>query len=279
LILGEHGTGKSKLINELVKKKIEKEFDQPKEYRYTIIDCISSFGRDLISQDGQDLSKCLDLDKYDLVVFDHLDHLSLEKQVELFNILSTEPGGISVITNKKLPQIIGVMSSPLVHLYDNPRWYNPLLDRFAQQVLILEPLQRFSKDDLFESLKDVWDYMCFKEEFPDNKAMIIRDWLYSIKSILKGNYRDLDVIAINLWRGAKNNLEVEDILMNVRNILESLRSNPNHAFRLNVEAEIMIKDFRKELIQWAEQVYPDTPTMLNVLKISEKTAYNWKNLK
>lgn len=288
LILGESGTGKSTLLKNFVGYEVvsEQNLEHSSKYRTKSIDCKSIFWSELKGNDKKDLHQFFDQDQFDIIFFDHLDFLPFEKQVELFDLLSTNSKGESIITQKKLPQIIGTLSTPMVQLYGNPNWLDPLLDRFAQQIIIMDPLRNFTKDRLYTEIKRTWEFMKFKdvsenfeEVYPEDKAAQIRDWLFSIKSTLRGNYRDLDVIAIHLWRGEMEKMPLEDILANLDFILGTLRNNPDHAFRVGIEADIMIKDFRKELIQWAEKVYPDTATLLNTLKISEKTAYNWKNLK
>lgn len=283
LLLGEEGTGKSKLLLDILREmendgsrdRLEKNL-QGRDELYRVLDCNQFSSWEL----NEVLVSC------QVLIIDYLEYLPREGQVRLFNAISTLPGGASVETKQQLPQLVFICNRRLSLLYNDPNWFTPLLNRCRQQPFLFPALRTFSIEERFDAFVSVWDALLFDPidvmlSKPFQKE--VREYLATLE--LKGNYRDLETIAIQLMRKAKDpefaNTEPKAVVNDIHKAFVEIQNaaSPYHAFRVDTPAHDMVKDFQKELVEWAANVYPSTDEMLKKLNISEKTAYNWKNKK
>lgn len=270
LITGEKGIGKSFLIKNTLKENI------------FILQCTGSN----INFEEKLKEKLNEANKK-ILVFDNIENISIENQKILFDYISTRTGGFFDIfkTEDITCQLIFVSNLSLTQLY-NGEFYSPLIDRISQQIIELKPLRKLKFDEQKQAYESVWKQMKFKDkaknelEYTPNNDIL--NWLKSLN--LAGNFRDLEKIAILHWRFLnftneyKKIFDVENVFEFVKKEFEKSDVKPeNEFFSFGKNADDIIKDFRKQLVLWAEKVYVETPKILENLSISEKTLYNWKN--
>ncbi|TAE73264.1 MAG: AAA family ATPase [Bacteroidetes bacterium] len=274
LITGEKGTGKTFLIKNTCKDIFNEEVFI---FKYT--NSNSNFEEKLKEKLKEANKKIL--------VFDNIENISFENQIILFDCISTRKGGFfDVFKDEKITcQLIFVSNLSLTQLY-NTEFYMPLIDRISQQIIELKPLRKLNFDELKQGYESVWKQMKFKDKQENELPYVPNDeilnWLKTLN--LAGNFRDLEKIAILHWRylifteEQKKIFGVENEFQFVKKEFEKSNIKPeNEFFVFDKNADDMIKDFRKQLVLWAEKVYSETPKILETLSISEKTLYNWKN--
>lgn len=160
-----------------------------------------------------------------------------------------------------------------------------LYDRISQLVIEFPPL-RDTPEDRMDDWKGVWSQLQFDQlghECPQRLDM--RQWLTALP--LHGNFRDLQKIAIyykaylDLPEDAKDLLPEKTAFDFAKAEFERYYSKQTAAatpafFRKDKTGDEMVVDFKRALAQWAQQE-SDAPHQL--LQIAQKTFYNWKNAK
>lgn len=263
LLIGERGTGKSKLLE-------------------GIGECV----------EFNDFEKKLREGKSEALIVDLIEFLSIDEQKEIFRLISTGPKNILINVKDDegkapiCPQLIFTSQSDLTELYDDKKNYIPFIDRVAQQVFVLKPLRKLERDEIENAWESVNSLMLLEstseyKAFSSEHHSTIVDFIYK-QLVLSGNFRDLEKLSIFLWRFAKekskrSKIEVEDKLIEFKTIHEI--ENKGEFFKIDQTADTMISEFRKSLIGWAEKKYDrlSRAELIKKLGISEKTYYNWKN--
>lgn len=269
LIIGDRGTGKSKLLERLSQDSIS-EYDKIE----------SELKKDKYNNDEQKTPFVIDL----------VEDFLYEEQKKIFKLIETGKNNVlkNIEGEKKCPQLIFTSQLELSSLYENSRFYKPFIDRISHQVFKLPSLRKLSKEEITSCWESVNKLMLYSDEKYLNMIKtyekIIIDFI-KIELFLYGNFRDLEKLSIFLWRLAKdqesNNVFSKDFLQN--KLIEYKKINEveiqSEFFKTNQNADSMIKEFRKTLVDWAEKKYNDLSRteLINKLEISEKTYYNWKN--
>jgi hypothetical protein len=179
LILGDSGTGKSYLINEVIGDDAKRGVYYPFE----------------IGENEESMSK---LFEKDVIVIKNIEELSDIQQKLLVKALSTVDGKIGFNEDKKLCRIIFTSSFHVSQLTDGQYRLNiRFWDRISQLVI---KLPSFSEDpaEIVNHFKSVWAKMKFNDfnKVPEDGTFL--GWLRDNCTNFSGNFRDLDKIAI-LW--------------------------------------------------------------------------------
>lgn len=276
-LIGERGVGKTKLLIEIKNKLIEDKLIKDEFFKE--VEGVSEFEKELKKNNSKQI-----------LIFDLIENLSFQEQKKLFNLISTKEQNVLINIQDEngekvtCPQLIFTSTKDLKFLYENNDFYTPFIDRIAQQVFIIPPLRKLQKEDLIEAWNSVLINMKFEtiQSFLGNNKSII-DFI-SRELYLSGNFRDLEKLAITLWRaldeGKKSKLKDKDVGEILRGFKEVHEIEiKGEFFKIDKPADFMIKEFRKALTDWAEKKYEglSRSELINKLEISEKTYYNWKN--
>jgi transcriptional regulator with PAS, ATPase and Fis domain len=280
LLVGERGTGKTSLTKEIPNS--------------TFISCeeenglFEVFFNNLMDKKADSENKS----ELKIVIFDSFEKLSKEYQKRLHNLLSTGPENLLVNIRgdkkKYCPQLIFSTNFEYSQLFDETKFYLPLIDRISQQIIELKSIRKYSFDDI----KNAWETVNINMLLSNENSKyenILKDFELTIvnfinkKLSLFGNYRDLQKLCIYLWRYSKskketiNETELIRGLEDFQNLYE--RESKSEFFKNDVTADEMIKEYRKSMVEWAENKYSNLSRadIIGKLKISEKTYYNWKN--
>lgn len=260
LLIGERGTGKSSLLSD---------FEKATPYAK--------------------LEESLKKASNTTIIIDLIEYIPFDMQKDIFNLISTGPENslINIDGEPKCPQIIFTSQLSLNELYNSKDFYNPFIDRIAQQIFELPPIRKLESE---KEYKEVWISVVnnlLLNDFEDFNSFIKKHSQQVVQFIKKelfmyGNFRDVEKLAITLWRKNKSNpitssQDLTSLLMVFKKTHETERKG--EFFDPNATADDMIKTFRKSLIEWAEIKFSDLTRaeLINRLKISEKTYYNWKN--
>ncbi len=283
LVTGERGTGKTRIIKLGINTPQLRDVEGfPKKDVVEVINCGNAY-----ENFEETLRQKMIASKEGIFIIEDLENLTKQHQITLFRYLSTLPGGFYEVFNNTYDrvrnQIIVTTSKPLSRLYNEDN-YLPLIDRVAQQVIELHPLRWYNIEGKKQFLREVWTAMQFKNkdtllDFPENELTDeFYNWLD--KLFLAGNFRDLEKIAIYIWRYLLEGIRKESLYFYVLHRFEPHLYEPeNHFFRYGVNADSILTEFKAQLADWAEKKYPDSKTRLDTLEIAEKTLYNWKNRK
>jgi hypothetical protein len=175
-----------------------------------------------------------ELEKSAILAFDDLDLIPFSTQVQLFDLLATNESGKSLalsdfskttnecsgntnqnLDDKKddskatLPQIIALVNQPLPELYAQPRrYYRLLIERLAQQVFYLPQIRNYTRAEKEAAFRSVWNDLKFVDRnqnpvdfdgsLREEERTQLLDWIDGLQ--LESNYRDLQVIAIAVYR-------------------------------------------------------------------------------
>jgi transcriptional regulator with PAS, ATPase and Fis domain len=280
LLLGERGTGKTIFTKDIP--------------NVTIISCevenglFEDFFKNMMDRKVDSENKT----NLKIVVFDSFDKLSIENQKRLHNIISTGPKNtlinIKADKTKYCPQLIFSTNFEYSQLFDESKFYLPLIDRISQQLCELKPLRKYAFDEIKNAWETVNENMLLSED-DDNYNEILKTYDTLIVNFINkqlslfGNYRDLEKLCIYLWRFARlseriiEETEIKKRLDEFQNLYE--RETKSEFFKNDATADDMIKEYRKSMVEWAENKYNNLSRaeIIGKLKISEKTFYNWKN--
>ncbi|GIV42969.1 MAG: hypothetical protein KatS3mg035_0092 [Bacteroidia bacterium] len=269
LIIGERGTGKSELIKNLGNivrvnhsEELKKQLLENKPFIGIHIDLI-----EYISFEEQKL------------IYQYIT----KKDHEYLMYLQTNDG-----EDIKCPQLYFTSQKSLMELYRDSSNYKPFIDTISMQLLVLPPLRELNHIELLECWRNVNANLKLQDRTYlatlENLNTIIASYLKDVEKLqFFGNFRDLEKLAIMIWRLAKENhfqvkeTDVHKIIGELKKNIESEVQTYDSFFKPNKLAEDMIKEFRKALIEWAEKNYTHRSVLIEKLGISEKTYYNWKN--
>jgi len=299
LLLGERGTGKSQLV-ENIKEKIKEETKI--EEKIVSVNC-ASFADDTMAEaqlfgyeKGAFTGAYKKTDGYfqnannGILFLDEIHHLTKKVQAKLMLALQPNQDNkmcicklgsadkefvkfrLIVATNKTNDELRGILL---------PDFY----DRIVRHVIELPPL-RDGLGKIEQHWKDTWEQLNVKEKWavPQEKPLI--DWLKEQQ--FWGNYRDLQKIAsyyhtYNLFdeknKPAKNAFEY------AKNEFEKYGAKtPEHKtndflFEHGKTAKEMEKKYYFELCKWAIERYGSKKNAADALKVDVRTLNNWKNSK
>ena len=273
LIIGERGTGKTKLIKEL---SVEK--------GGIIVANCASFSDDTMAESelfghkkgaftgANETKKGLFEEANGGVLFlDEVHNLSKRVQEKLMTALQTESskehrGEFSI---RRLGETISyyvtvrpVFASNLSIEELKKKLLPDLYDRISQLVLEIPSIHE-SKLNLKSEFTTVWEGMVFEEEKEIPKLKSFYTWLNKIK--LDGNYRTLQSIAINWHQGSLMKLgSEENVFEFVKTQIQKFHSSASlenksfkYNFRKGVEKTEMEKEYRQALYTWAKENYLD----------------------
>jgi len=294
-IIGERGTGKSRLIKENSNMNGKNfvsisaaSFDDDNKAESDL------FGHEKGVFTGADKTKdgLFHAANNGILFIDEAHTLSLRLQEKMMSAIQTDNNGyfqfrkmgsskpesckftIIFATNKSIQEL-------------KQRLLPDFFDRIVQYVIELPSLKE-SPEDRENDWQNVWNHMKFiNSKIPTNKEFM--KWLKSIN--LPGNYRDLERIAI--WIDAHQNFtpemkhklseknEFEYAKKLYYEICEPLKSEANiNQFSLDLTANGMSENYHKKLADWAKFTlgsFKKAADHFNLLgdSISEKTLYNW----
>lgn len=290
LITGNHGTGKTYIAQEVLKHIYSK---------ITLIDSALYSDADY-SFFTKDIKEKLSDNRNGAIIFDNIHDLDLSQQKVLFAYLQTKPdGNLSLIDtdkNRNERQFVFISTPAFIQLQHAGSFYIPLLNKISNHIIHLPDLQTLDKPMLKEAFRALWNQNQFNQPLKQNITFNEKDEHYEqifdfISSVkLENNFHDLQKIAILIWR--------EKFVQNRKNLdlfFNAVTQSPTEAysgyltakdadyewFEYGKPANDMIKDFRKKLTIWADKKYVNESKvrMYEILDISEKTYYNWKNNK
>jgi hypothetical protein len=176
-----------------------------------------------------------------------------------------------------------------MELYRDSSNYKPFIDTISMQLIVLPPLRELNHLELLDCWRNVNANLKLQDRtylgILESMNTIIASYLKDVEKLqFYGNFRDLEKLAIMIWRFVKENQyhvkenDVHKIIGELKkNIETDIQPFTHSYFRINTTAEDMIKDFRKSLIDWAEKTYTHRSILIEKLGISEKTYYNWKS--
>jgi transcriptional regulator with PAS, ATPase and Fis domain len=289
LLLGERGTGKSRIVQEKTNGDL------------VAVDCASFeddakaeaelFGYERGAFTGADKSKngLFHEARNGILFLDEVHNLSKRVQAKLMKALQT--GKENNFSIRKL----GSNKPEKIHctiIFASNRRIDELkqcllpdfFDRIAQLVISFPPL-RETPEDRRQDWQEIWEQLKFPPPAPLDKNFLV--WLE--QQPLYGNFRDLQKIAIYY----KSFLDFSDELKQLIGINSAfeytrqefeayhaaLEDTDNHPlFVAGKTAKAMEIDFHKHLIAWAEQHYGGTQKYIaDKLDITVKTLAHWKN--
>ncbi len=271
LIIGERGTGKSQLIKGLG--------------NITRVNNAEELKQQLL-ENKPFVSIHIDLIEYVTFEEQKLIYQYITKKDNEFLMYLQTPEGEDI----KCPQLYFTSQKSVMELYRDPSNYKPFIDTISMQLVVLPPLRELNHIELLECWRNVNSNLKLQDreylKTLENLNTVVASYLKDVEKLqFFGNFRDLEKLAIMIWRFAKENqhqvkeTDIHKIIGELKKNIESdLQNYNNHSFfKPNVTAEDIIKDFRKSLIEWAEKTYPHRSVLIEKLGISEKTYYNWKN--
>jgi len=270
LIIGERGTGKSLLLKEL--------------------------GNHVRVNNSEELKMQLLENKYHIGIhIDLIEYLSFDEQKLIYQYITKKdneyltylqtPQGEDI----KCPQLYFTSQKSIMELYRDSSNYKPFIDTISMQLIVLPPLRELNHLELLDCWRNVNANLKLQDRtylgILESMNTIIASYLKDVEKLqFYGNFRDLEKLAIMIWRFVKENQyhvkenDVHKIIGELKkNIETDIQPFTHSYFRINTTAEDMIKDFRKSLIDWAEKTYTHRSILIEKLGISEKTYYNWKS--
>jgi transcriptional regulator with AAA-type ATPase domain len=302
LLIGERGTGKSRIASEAEEKSDNKN-------PFIGANC-ASFGDDNIAESelfgyepgtftgGLTKGKKGLMEQADggILFLDEVHYLSKLVQGKLMKALQTDEHNRMSIrkmgsdkeikiectlifaTNKTIPEL---------RTYLLPDFY----DRIVQHVLYIPPL-RETKEDRLSDWKTIWKRLKFTGSVPEEAELI--NWLTQLP--LYGNFRDLQKIAIyynifNEFDGeTKDMLKETTPLQYAKNEFEKYHSSvtqnekEKYNFNINQTTKQMIADYLFDLQDWAVEKFKSRKKAIEHFHtlndtVSPETFNNWKNKK
>jgi len=270
LILGERGTGKNYWIQEICRMLDKHQWD-----------CMNSMaeysGEYLSTIDYSSWLNLLGDANNGLLVINDIEQLSISAQDILFRALSTDQNGNVGLAKKTLKiRPVFTSASAISQLRTSKNNFsNKLFDRIAQLIIEFPSLTE-TKEHIEEDFHKVWNNMKFSGPPAGFK---IDDWLKENIASLKGNFRDLEKLAIvfeNELRMGKTQSEINEYID--KHFL-SHHSYPEkdagNLFNIdNSETyEVNLANFRKQFIKYFIKCYETPATVQEKADIKESTYY------
>lgn len=292
LIMGERGTGKTRLLA------------QSTEYKMVSVNC-ASFADDTMAESelfgyvkgaftgaNDDKIGLIKEAEGGVLFMDEVHSLSKRVQSKLMTAFQTnkhnemEVRRLGATKSEKVKDVHLVFASNrgVDELKECllPDFY----DRIVQHVIGVSPI-RESLEYLEDDWKIVWKELGFSEEAPASKQFL--NWLRSLR--FEGNYRDLQRIAMNYHaymffeKDVKSYLKSKGIaspLDFARTQYDTMCSNPrddDNLFTKGRTAAELEREYHYRLQEWAISAYKTRANAAHQLEVSEKTMNNWKNKK
>lgn len=302
LILGERGTGKSRLVEEIEAggQKVCyancAAFDEDSKAESELF----GYKRGAFTGADKDHWGLFYEAKNGVLFFDEVHHLSKRVQGKLMKALQTDaqnkfrfrPLGD---TKEAITNFTAMFASNLPLEELKKSLLPDFFDRISQLIIELPPLRQ-TPEEIEKDWEIVWKQLRFKIPVPKEKELLA--WLKL--QPLYGNYRDLQKIAIyyksflELPEEAKAIEGAEDAFdfakkqfLKYYNTGQRLEKHPLLDYLLaddilfnakNEDAvgQKLVKRFQRLLVEWVEHEMPNKKAH-KLLKIAEKTFYNWKN--
>lgn len=301
LILGERGTGKSKLIEEF----------EAKGRKTSHVNCASfdddnkaeselfGYKKGAFTGANTDQPGLFHEARNGILFFDEVHHLSKTVQGKLMKALQTDSNNQFRFRRlgeqkEEISKFTAVFASNLPLEELKKTLLPDFFDRISQLIIELPPL-RETPEEIEKDWEMVWDQLKFRGDAPKEKDLM--KWL-KIQP-LYGNYRDLQKIAIyyksfkDLPQEAKELEDCESPFEFAKKQFEKYYSdrefNLEHPLLKYLLDEKLIKSpkidektgdmltkrFQRFLVDWIEQEFPNKKPY-ELLKIASKTYYNWK---
>lgn len=290
LLLGERGTGKSRIVEEKTNGNL------------LAVDCAAFeddakaeaelFGYEKGAFTGADKNKAglFHEAKNKILFLDEVHNLSKRVQAKLMKVLQTDENNqfsIRKLGANKVEKIqCTVVFASNKCIRELKQYLLPdFFDRIAQLVIVFPPL-REARDERRQDWEEVWKQLKFDEPVPKDEAFL--SWLE--QQPLYGNFRDLQKIAIYY----KSFMDFDDELKNLIDIRSAseyakkefgkyhadIKGADNTPFFTEEKtAKEMEAHFHKELILWAENRYSESQKQVaEKLGITVKTLANWKKI-
>lgn len=289
LLLGERGTGKSRIVEEKTNGNL------------ISVDCASFeddakaeaelFGYEKGAFTGAERQKdgLFHEAKEKILFLDEVHNLSKRVQAKLMKALQTDTNNqfsirrLGSAKSKKIQcRVIFASNKNIEEL--KQILLPDFFDRIAQLVITFPPL-RETPEERLDDWHEVWKQLQFAGNIPEESELL--NWLN--KQPLYGNFRDLQKIAIyyksflefddelKQLTGVKSAFEYTKIeFENYHAAIHNNRSFP--CFEVGKTAKEMEQCFHLELLEWAEKKYSGTQKQIaEKLDVSEKTLHNWKS--
>jgi transcriptional regulator with AAA-type ATPase domain len=289
LLLGERGTGKSRIVEEKTNGNLIPAdcaaFEDDAKAEAEL------FGYEKGAFTGADKAKdgLFHAAKNKVLFLDEVHNLSKRVQAKLMKALQTDENNRFKIRRLGATQAENIQSTVIfASNRDIDELKHCLLpdffDRIAQLIITFPPL-RDTPEERIKDWQDVWQQLKFPQPVPMDKHFL--NWLE--QQPLYGNFRDLQKIAIYYKSFLDFNDELKQ-LIGIHSAFEYTRKefDAYHASFAGAEkhalfadgktAKDMERDFRQALVRWAEKYYGGKQKQLaEKLGITVKTLTNWKN--
>jgi len=291
LLVGERGTGKSRLVKE-----------HAQSTNFISADC-ASFDDDSKAEselfgttkgsytDAQDKDGLFQKAAGGVLFLDEIHNLSKFVQAKLMRTLGTDKDNNFTVrkmgdTKEQKVKCTFIAATNLSVDELKKRLLPDFYDRISQLIIEIPPL-RDTLEDRIDDWKKVCNEMQFNEPVPLEPALT--SWLKQLD--LHGNFRDLQKIAIYYHRYTTFSTELKQYIpqKNAVNYAKAefkkyhlVNDAVNYQFSLEKSPDDMLRDFKSELATWLMQNFGTIEEIRQHVKhlgdsISKKTLYNWKN--
>lgn len=306
LLMGERGTGKSRIANQ-AKEELKKTGNTLKG---EIIEAnCASFADDTMAEAElfgykkgaftgayNDHKGLIQSAENGILFLDEIHHLSKRVQAKLMKALQTNQNNELYIRRLGDNNEIKVKDVRLIFATNKTihelkeLWLPDFYDRIVQHVVQIPPL-RETREDIEKDWETVWKSLKFPDDpnVPNEKELL--DWLKTLP--LYGNFRDLQKIAMyyNIFRQFDEKvlemLGVKNAFEYAKHEFEKYHSPSNTScskfnFNHNKTTKKMINEYLYELQKWAVEYFGSRKQAIEHFKklgdsVTEKTFNNWKN--
>jgi transcriptional regulator with AAA-type ATPase domain len=301
LILGERGTGKSRLA-----EKYENE-----NRKFIPVNCASFdtddkaeavlFGYDASGSSNRGITKegLFHKAKNGILFLDEIHHLKKPVQEKLMKALETDSnnnftirkqGGTSV---DEIQCTIILASNKSIKELKEKYLNEPFFDRIAQNIIKLPSLRDSDKDRL-DDWRKVWKHMNFKPERNTPEDPVFLKWLNVQK--LYGNYRDLQKIAIYYNNYLMFVTELRELLnqeFGIKTALDYVKKefgelqspyldSDHNYFTTTQPIDTIVNDFKKDFAIWLNKRFGSMQKASDFYEnefgetYDPRTLYNWR---
>ncbi len=290
LLLGERGTGKSRIVEEKSNGNLVSvdcaSFDDDSKAEAEL------FGHEKAAFTGADKAKegLFHEARNKILFLDEVHNLSKRVQAKLMKALQTDDNNqfsirrLGANRTEKIKCTVVFASNKRIDQLKQcllPDFF----DRIAQLVITFPPL-REAREERLQDWKEVWEQLKFPRPAPEDRPFLA--WL--AQQPLYGNFRDLQKIAIYY----KTFLDFDEKLKRLIGVQSAFEYTRREfaAYHANIEgtdnstffvagktAREMEAVFHQELARWAKQYYGGSQRKVaENLGITVKTLNNWENL-
>ncbi len=298
LLIGERGTGKTQLVNEVIDKKNYAEancasFDDDNKAEADLFGYVKGAFTGADKKTDGLFHKAKD----GILFLDEIHHLSRRVQAKLMTALSTDRNNNFTIRRLKSNKIEKIKCTVIIASNNTikelrEKLYPDLFDRITQLIIEFPPL-RETPGDRENDWKSIWKQLGFKKHFeaPDEKELL--NWLKSLD--LYGNFRDLQKIAIYYHTFMQFSKE-EKKELNYNSPFKFTQAEFSKYFSkkkkeknplLDIE-NFSIEEIKKNFFKkFAEKLFSKFGTAKKISdfyetkgeSITTRTLYNWRNKK